>query len=295
MSGRSLAWRRAARGINLIGFGVFLLLTTQGILQWSFWADAARLWPVLLVALGLRLVVEKSLPWAVLISPLLIQGTLAWVALHPDRLPRGAVAFADSEWSDFRLARPEEAEEWTLDAELAFAHVDVAAGAGPGALVEGRTAGARERSVWLARGGESPRVRLRGSHERSGVFWGNQDEAWEIRLADDLPVRLDLTLAFCEGPFRLGSVHAARVELGGAFNDVRVELPVPAQPTRVEFEGAFNDVEFAVPAGVPVRLDVEGVLNGVDRPGAGAGEGPGYRIDVQGAFNSIRVVHSSDG
>ena len=55
-----IAWWRVAQGLQLAGFGVFLLLTTQGLLRWSFWAEAASFWPVLLVGAGLRLVFERS-------------------------------------------------------------------------------------------------------------------------------------------------------------------------------------------------------------------------------------------
>ena len=49
----------------LIGFGVFLMLTTLGVLPWSFWLDVARLWPVLLIGMGLRLIFERSaMRWA---------------------------------------------------------------------------------------------------------------------------------------------------------------------------------------------------------------------------------------
>jgi hypothetical protein len=294
MNERRVAWRRAARGLNLIGFGVFLLLTTQGVLAWSFWADALRLWPVLLVALGLRLVVEKAAPWAVLLSPLLIQGTLAWVAVHPDRLSEPALVFAAGDWKDFNLARSEEAKEWTLDAQLAFARVDLAAGAASGNLVEGRSAGSRGRSVWLAREGTNPRARLRGERHRSGIVWREQTEVWEIRVAEDLPLRVDLSLAFCEGPIDLGSLALTRADLDGAFNRLRVQLPAPERETRVNIEGAFNNLEISVPAGIPVRVEVDGFLNGVDRGGGEAGAGPGYRFDLEGAFNSLQILRSSE-
>ena len=84
MSSAPIAWRRVARGLNVIGVGVFLLLSTQGLLHPGFWLDAVAFWPVLLIALGLRLMFERSrAPWAVLLSPLLVVGTLSYVAWGP--------------------------------------------------------------------------------------------------------------------------------------------------------------------------------------------------------------------
>ena len=74
-------WARAAEGIQLAGIAVFLLLNTTGVLPWSFWLDAAALWPVLLMSAGIRIAFEKSrAPWLLLAGPALILGSLAWVA-----------------------------------------------------------------------------------------------------------------------------------------------------------------------------------------------------------------------
>ena len=37
----------------LIGLGILLLLSNLGMLQWSVWDTAWRLWPILLIAAGL--------------------------------------------------------------------------------------------------------------------------------------------------------------------------------------------------------------------------------------------------
>ena len=76
MSETRIVWGRVSRGLSYIGCGVFFLLTTQGFLYRGFWLDALAYWPVLLIALGLRLMFQHSrTPWAVLISPLVIMGT----------------------------------------------------------------------------------------------------------------------------------------------------------------------------------------------------------------------------
>ena len=77
-----IAWRRAARGLTLIGIGVFLLLNTTGLLPWSFWGDLLDYWPVLLVAIGIRMVFDRSAaPWLALLGPVLSLATMTWVAV----------------------------------------------------------------------------------------------------------------------------------------------------------------------------------------------------------------------
>ena len=43
----------------LIGLGVVFLLNNLGILSWSVWEVIFRLWPILLVAIGLDLLVGR--------------------------------------------------------------------------------------------------------------------------------------------------------------------------------------------------------------------------------------------
>ena len=63
-------WARAAEGIQLAGFAVFLLLNTMGYLPWSFWLDAIALWPLLIMSAGIRIAFEKTrAPWLVLARP----------------------------------------------------------------------------------------------------------------------------------------------------------------------------------------------------------------------------------
>ena len=74
-------WGKAAEGIQLAGFAVFLLLNTTGALPWSFWLDAIALWPVLVMSAGVKIAFEKSrAPWLLLLRPVLVLGALAWLA-----------------------------------------------------------------------------------------------------------------------------------------------------------------------------------------------------------------------
>jgi hypothetical protein len=55
-----LDWPKVAEGLNLVGIGCFLLATTMGLLPWSFWLDAVAFWPVLIIAVGVRVAFERS-------------------------------------------------------------------------------------------------------------------------------------------------------------------------------------------------------------------------------------------
>ncbi len=289
MSEAALAWRRVSRGTYLIGFGVLLLLTTHDKLGWSFWIEAASLWPVLLVALGIRMIFEKSrAPWAMLLSPLIVLSTLTWLAFsHPSRAIDG--------WNPVTADAPASVDRWAFTGRLAMASLDLRSQAlAPGRLIEGRISGG-----WAT----DPRVRLRESEARveMGGWRGGRihllvpgvTQTWELGLSEELPLALFLEGAFTEGDVDLREARLSRIDLQGAFHRLRYHLGQPAQEVRFDIDGAFNDIEIVVPPETPVSVSTDGVVNIVQgRPDRPAPTAPGYRLRVHGFMNHVEV--SSD-
>lgn len=286
MSDGGIDWSRVSRGLYLAGFGAFLLLTTQDILPWSLWRAALAWWPVLLVALGIRLIFERSrAPWAVLISPLLVLGTLTYVAVT-------GPATSARDWAPLRAARPRGADHWTLEGKMALARLDLTARPLAGdLLVEGRAAPGDGAALHVSGGPEDVRVRLGGRGRGWPILiFPGQTQACDLALTRDLPVALDLGLAFTEGKLDVASAEVSRVDLEGAFNDLTLRLGAPGSDIRLNFEGAFNQVRVVVPPSVPVRVSRSGLLNSVDgRPEARSLTGPGYRLGLEGAFNRVVI------
>jgi len=61
-------WRGSLVGpIILIGLGIVFLLNNLGLLSWSVWEVILRLWPILLIAIGLDILLGRR--WACCSSP----------------------------------------------------------------------------------------------------------------------------------------------------------------------------------------------------------------------------------
>jgi hypothetical protein len=161
----------------------------------------------------------------------------------------------------------------------------------PGLLLEGESAGSPTRPTAYIRGSdESPRVRLRNGSFRwawpGRGPWGRL----EAGIAPDLPLTLDLDLAFVEGRIDVGAIELTRATLDGAFDDLTLRLGRPANDVRLSLQGAFNRITIEVPADVPVSVDAEGFLNSVHgRDPDSSRRGPGYELSLDGAFNWIDV------
>jgi hypothetical protein len=278
-------WRRVSRGLYWVGAGTFLLLTTLDVLPWSFWIEAATFWPVLIVALGLRLMFERSrAPWAILLSPLVVFSTLSYVA-WADRGPwQGA-------WAPLRAERPEGVDRWSLEGRMALANLALSSRPLPeDLLVEGRAMTRRQREALVDEVRGEARVRLGRTRRRwTFVALPRWKQKWDLGIAETLPMTMRLQVALTDAEMDLASARVTRVDVDGALNDMTLRLGVPESDVRLSWEGAFNALELIVPDEVPVRVSTDGFLNITDRRPRRSREGPGYRLRMHGAFNRVVV------
>jgi hypothetical protein len=286
-SGERADWKKAAEGIQLAGFAVFLLLNTTGALPWSFWLDAIALWPVLIMSAGVKIAFEKSrAPWLLMLGPALVLGSLAWLASgNRPQAPAGP-------WEAAVVSRPEGTERVDVETALAGARIRLASATDlpAGRLVDGRSVGRSERTRLDARTENGvAEVRLDGGR-RHVVFLPRPRERWELRLPAELPLSLRIKGAGIAGDLDLTAASSARFQTDGVFMRVDARLPAPREETEIRMNGVFNSLTLSVPEGTPVRVHGPGLpFNAVDRGVRGAERRPGYDVNVQGIFSAVEV------
>ena len=74
-------------GVILIALGVVLLLHTTDVIDSGFWRMLLKLWPVLLIAIGLEKIfmATSNLKPLAFISPVLIVAVVIWAAVAGER------------------------------------------------------------------------------------------------------------------------------------------------------------------------------------------------------------------
>lgn len=281
-------WGRVARGIELVGLGVLLLLNTTGVLPWSFWLDAVALWPVLLVSAGLRIVFERSrAPGLLLLGPALVLGSLAWLA--GGGRPPGPTGPSE----EAVVERPEGARAVTLEAELAGARLHLAAAGDlpAGRLVDGRSVN-RPAGTRLDVQTEDGTAEVSLGRGRRGVaFLSPPRESWDLRLPADLPVRLRVRGAGVGGELDLAAGLVQGLRSQGVLVGLDVRLPAPREQTELRMSGLLNSLTLRVPEGTPVRVRGPGLpFNVVDRGVRGIAGRPGYDVRVQGILSVVEVL-----
>lgn len=266
---RTATYRRITSGTFLIAIGTVLLLNTLGRLGWGVWFDLIRLWPVLLIALGVRLIfVRTRLHLLCLIGPTLIALSTIAVVLNHDR-QHDAWAASLHEAPPVGFDCPASPGKGPRRLDLRFDTgilrlVSVGPGpsgkpAGDGTLEVDPTESGFHGSILYE--GETPsrscgkggslrlgRIRPAGTvHVLFPFRWSKR--RWEARLAAPRPVKLDVRLAAAAADLDLRSFVLEGVDLRTIASRVVLRLASPRGRVPIRVDGSVSSLKVVVPEG----------------------------------------------
>jgi len=248
----------------LIGAGVLLLLSNLGYLQWQSWNTLWRLWPILLIALGIDVLIgRRSMVGAVVSAILilaLIGGTVALV-FFAQNIPALSNLYQPTEWHTDHIEHP------LGDIEGASITIDWSSAPGRlGALhdsrnlIEGDITYRGELVFDVVTRGDHTNVEL--DTQFSGPWFGpvelsrQMDSQWDVMLSPSVP--LDLTLDTGSGSC---DFDLTDLQISDLFLDVgsgSVDLSLPSDNTfNGHIDGGSGSLNIVLPEGVGARVDLD--------------------------------------
>lgn len=233
----------------LVGLGVILLLNNLGYVSWSFW-QIIRLWPILLIAAGLEVLLGRRSGWASAIAAVLV---LAMVAGGAWFLSRSETTGARGQTRELAYAR-DSASAATIVVEPAVGSLSVGALTDSSSLVEATIRLLpNEDIVERFVEGERARLTLTRSSGPVSSYGLGQGATWDLAINPE--VRLDLTADLGAGEATINladlEVETARVDLG--VGQVKVTLPRESD-TELIVDGGIGTVTIEIPRGLGVRI-----------------------------------------
>ena len=293
--GLDLALRRNGiiTPLLLTGVGIAALLATLGVWQWDIYGFAIRFWPILIIAVGIDIFLAKPRSVGALIGtiPGLIGiAFLAWFL--------GAADFSGGPLETRRISQPlGGAQSANVRIEAGTARLRLAPLRQPGQLIEGTVTvreGGEFRDTLTTSGGVAD-YRL-SSGGMGAVRWGgngDQDWPWDLRIARDVPIDLDLSIAAGTVDVDLTGTQVRSLRVNGAFGSVSLTLPA-GRSMDVDIENAFGSLTLTVPEGVAVRVRSNTVLGSTDVPPGFARQGDGVYVSDNYDSATTRVEVSVD-
>ena len=255
----------------LILLGVFGLLWNFNVLPDGFWGEFWTLWPLLLVAVGVNLVLSRRGAWLGSVAALtVVTGSLvaAWV-LAVANPPSQAVLTISPESI---AVMSDGAESARLNLTLAAGDLALSGGAPAGLLLSGGSRGSvadvteQRVSVRTSDGRRTVDVRL-------NTGWGFEfpprrgrlpDGGWVLRHAEGIPTDIRVETGASDLDLDLRELNVQSLNVDGGAADIDVVLPANAGRTTAEFAIGAADLDITVPAGVAARIDFDGGISSLN-------------------------------
>ena len=262
--------RYLAEGLSTVALGLVLLGQMLGYLGWDVWLNILRLWPLLLVALGLE-VMGRGLrtEWLRALGSLVIVAGLAY----------GALVMTPTDWSAPRIGRESTSftESAGHDRGISEGSASVTAGLGEftlrggGELATAKGASPLEPRFEALRNGSKATVRI---DLGKGVVAPGQYDSW-LDVTLDRAVWWDLDVSAGVGNFDvdLSDVPVSRLTLKAGVSEGSLKLGPPRTPgdaraVPVRVEVGVSSLTLRVPEGSPIRVKVGAGLTSIEALGS---------------------------
>jgi hypothetical protein len=253
--------------IILIGVGSILLLTNLGVIQGNPWTIIFQLWPVLLIALGLEILLGGTTGWRAVMSALLglaLVGGILWILIAQPPIP--GLNFGSGNLQTTNLAQPLGSVE-SARAELSFGAgtSKVYALSDSNNLIEGQlqTYSAPNYSVSTSND-RATIVLAPGPTSVPMIFPTVAEEKWEVGLNSSVTYQLDVNVGVGESKIDLTKLKLAGGAIAGGVGTSELHLPGNGQ-YRLNLNGGVGTIRIYVPSNLAVRAQVNGGLGSFNR------------------------------
>jgi hypothetical protein len=246
----------------LIGAGVLLLLSNLGYLPWQSWNLLWRLWPLLLIALGIDVLFGRRSMVGAIFSGLLILlliGSVVFALLFAQNIPGLVSLTQPPEWRTRHIEHPlGDVERASVDIDWSSVPGALSASDDSPNLIEG-TVVYRENLVFDVTVHDDDYAEVKLDTYTSGPWtwtFGFEDRAerrWDLKLSPNVP--LDLVLDAGSGPCDLDlsglQLSALLIDSGSG----PIDLTLPSGSTfEARIDGGSSPLDIVLPRGMGARV-----------------------------------------
>jgi hypothetical protein len=274
--------------VILIGLGIVFLLNNLGILDWNIWDVVFRLWPVLLIAAGLEVLIGRRSALGSLLALVL---TLALVAGVVWLVSTGVVLGPAEEISQ-PLGGATRAE---VVISPAVGTLHLASLPESDNLIAGTIYPVKGEHI--ARDSEieddTMAFSLKSHGEFHGPFFGGwgSEQGWSLKLARSVPVDLAVDIGVGQAKLDLSDLNVTDLSTNMGIGQTSVTLPDRGR-LQAHVEGGIGSLDIVIPSGMEARIHFDTGLVGRSLPNSYEDSGgdvyitPGYagagnRIDLE--------------
>lgn len=270
--------------ILLILGGGLLLLNNLDLVDLSLFALLFRLWPAILLAVGIDLLVPKTTRWATVLAFALVLAVFAgsyWILDQTSATSGEGVSISQP------LNNVQSADIYL---EPPIGRLLVSGNAGTGLLIEGTVdsiadiAPETEYSVRATRG----EYHVYSTASGVSVTFPPPQTRWEVALTDDVPVSVRSDMGVGETQLDLKTIQLEGLRASFGVGRAEVSLPV-SESVDIDIEGGVGEILVRVPAGASVRIIKSGGLTTMTLPAGYVRGNDGARSQGQAGASAVTL------
>jgi len=249
--------------VLLILIGVILLLNFLGILEWTIWWSVLRLWPVLLIAAGLELLLGRW-RWGSLLSTILVVG----VVIIAFWLTSSGMATSAVESAVIRQPLGD-ATRAKVSVEPGIGSLKLQAASESANLIEGTIHKTRAEEIQesFSQQGGIANYSLGTKIASWDAFTGGFDDTrlWELDLTPGASLSLDASMGVGNTELDLSGLDLEALSADMGVGRIKVILPATGQ-FKAQLSQGVGVVEIVIPKGMAVRIQADTALAGRQLP-----------------------------
>jgi hypothetical protein len=250
--------------ILFIGLGTVLLLSNLGYVQLASWTVFLRLWPVLLIAFGLDILIGHRGVWSAVAGVTLGLLLVAGVFWYASTLPEARTV--ESETISQPLAEVRSAE---VNLGQIFGEMNVSGDASGDNLIEGQVQLGRNQTFsqdYVIRNGTGVYSLSSTTADAYFPFLNPATSpVWNLNLTGDIPLSLDMSLVIGSQHIDLTGLTVERLETSVVIGQTRLIL-AESDPFEGRTSAVIGQVVVLVPRDVPLRVQLSTALTGISFP-----------------------------
>jgi hypothetical protein len=275
-----------------IAIGTVILLNNLDIVQWNVWEVILNLWPVLIIAIGLDILVARRSAIGAALALLLLAAILAgalWI------MGVGAAVGSGMEGQQI-VQTLEGAEQAVVVIDPAVGYLNIAAfppdQEQPGTLMTGTVnlndSGTLERDYSVV-GGTGTLTLSRGSFRATFPSMRGSEWGWDLYLNPQTPLNLNINMGAGSIEMDLSALQVTDLDVDLGVGRTEVTLPDLNEPINASINGAVGEMIVYIPSSLSVRVTSNTGLALIDVPDGYTQDGDVYVYNGDGADPENRL------
>jgi len=283
--------------VIMFSLGAVFLLSNFGWLNWNAWDSLWRLWPLLIIAVGLEIMIGRRSVWISILGVGVVFAALVGL------LWLSGVGFEPLGGQSIQSEMIEQELGDAVRAEISLSPVvgemRVAALEDSSALITGEVSIGRGQHVWSNYKMKGTTAVYSISSRNPAPFPGNTWN-WQLGISTAIPIELEASMAAGDMDLDLADVILSGLDASQAVGDLSITLPA-GEALQGEISQAVGQIVVYVPKDVSVRVEISKALSSLTVPSDFDRRGdyyysPGYEssdtlidLDISQAIGNIVV------